>query len=524
MKNKYNNEIYKLYEEEVNKNKKLISKNNYLKLEIALLTEDNKRKDNNINNSVEKAIKQYKEKIINLKEELSKAHNEIDRLKKYITNLEDKNYKIDKLTNQVNKDSSNSNIPTSKELRKKIKRTNTYNHREKSVKTNGGQPNHLGKTLTKNKVEQMIKDKNMKIIEIKHHIYGNKNKENTIKYKIGVNVEPYVEKHIFIYNEKYPNNMPKEFYSDVTYSNDIKTIITMLGNYCSLSYQKIQELISFLSNDVINISEGSIDNFYNVCSINSEPTLNNITNNILNGKYQHTDETVTSESGKDTYYRGYANSKNVIYKYHHHKGDKPIQEDNILPNYYGTIISDHDTGIFKYGTNNQDCVIHIGRYCKEGYQNVYETNWQMDFYYFLLRIEKNRKILEKFGKKEFTKKEIECIENEYDKILERALEENKKIESTYWKEKEIALYNRLVKYKSSVLFYIYDFSISYDNNFMERNLRMIKNKTKMSGGFRSNNGGERFGNIMSVIKTAIIRKMNPYECIKQIFEGKELFA
>ena len=75
-----------------------------------------------------------------------------------------------------------------------------------------------------------------------------------------------------------------------------------------------------------------------------------------------------------------------------------------------------------------------------------------------------------------------------------------------------------------MLFYIHDFTVPYDNNFMERALRMIKGKTKVSGGFRSKNGAIRFGKIMSIIKTAKLRKMNPSECIKAIFEGKVLFA
>ena len=148
----------------------------------------------------------------------------------------------------------------------------------------------------------------------------------------------------------------------------------------------------------------------------------------------------------------------------------------------------------------------------------------MEMYYFLLRIEKNRKILTAFGRDYFTKKEITEIEKEYDMILQKAEEENKEISSTYWQEKEEKLRKRLVKSKVNVLFYIHDFTVPYDNNFMERLLRMIKGKTKVSGGFRSKRGGERFGNIMSIIKTAKLRKQDVYKSIGQIFEGKILFA
>ena len=75
-----------------------------------------------------------------------------------------------------------------------------------------------------------------------------------------------------------------------------------------------------------------------------------------------------------------------------------------------------------------------------------------------------------------------------------------------------------------MLFYIYDFTVPYDNNFIERALRMIKSKTKVSGGFRSRKGAIRFGQAMSIIKTAKLRNLNPFESIKAIFEGKALFA
>ena len=43
--------------------------------------------------------------------------------------------------------------------------------------------------------------------------------------------------------------------------------------------------------------------------------------------------------------------------------------------------------------------------------------------------------------------------------------------SSYWKEKTDTLLKRCIKYKASLLFYIHDFSIPYDNNFIERALR-----------------------------------------------------
>ena len=527
MKSNYNNEIYKMYEEEVAKVDKANKKINDLKLEIYSLKTDLISIKNKINSEVSKATKPIIEENIKLKEELKYALNEIDRLKTEIVlknENNDKDYLIDKLTNRVNKNSTNSSIPTSKEIRKEKTGANLYNHREKTSRKTGGQNNHKGETLTKEKIEQKIKDNDLNVVEIKHYIKGNPKTKHKIKYSIGINIDTVIEKHIFIYGKEYKERMPKNYYSDVIYDDSIKSLIIMLGNYYSLSYKKIQEFISDITNNIVNISQGTIDNIYQNFSYKTSETLNNITTNILNNKYIHTDETVTSENGKESYYRGYGNKNNVLYKYHHKKGDKPIEEDNILTNYYGTIISDHETGIFKYGTNNQDCIIHIGRYCKEEIQNIKEIIWPEEIFKLLLRIERNRKILSKFGRKKFTEEEIKLIEQEYDDILNRGIIENNDISSTYWKEKSDTLLKRLKKYKNSILFYIHDFSIPYDNNFMERALRMIKGKTKVSGGFRSEEGAIRFGNIMSIIKTAKLRKLNVFNCIKAILKGKGLFA
>ena len=526
---KYNNDIYSMYEEEYQKNIKLNCEQKSLKLEIFNLKYEldymNKSFENKLKHEIEKEVVPLKEENDILKNKLNDAYEEIDRLKSQINNKNDDNiYILDKLTNQLNKNSSNSGIPTSKEIKKVKTGANTYNHRKKSNTKNGGQFGHKGITLTKEKLLSKINDNNIPIKQVIHYIKGKSNQEDTVKYKIGMQVNLYVEKHIFKHTNKSRDTLPKEYYSDVTYNDDLKALITALGNYYSLSYNKVKEILYDFSNGIIDISEGTIDNIYDEFSKKSESTINNITNNILNGKYQHTDETTTSENGKETYYRGYANPNNVLYKYHYHKGDTPIKDDNILTNYLGTLISDHEVGIFKYGINNQDCIIHIGRYCIEESQNIPETQWQMMFYRFLLKLDKERKILLKFGKTSFSKEEIHLIEKEYGEILDTAEIQNKEISSSYWREKANTLLKRFKKYKNTILFFIHDFTIPCENNFMERCLRMIKGKTKISGGFRSNKGGERFGNIMSIIKTAKLRKLNPLSCIREIYQGKSLFA
>lgn len=521
MKKDYNIDIYKMYEETENKNKYLIDKYNKLKLDYDVLKSDFNNLKNKIDYEVNNATGPLIDKINSLEEKLDNANKEIERLK---AELGKKDYSIDKLQCSVDKDSTNSGIPTSKEIKQKHPRTNTYNHRQPTSRKTGAQVGHVGRTLTKEKIVSIMRELNIRPKKVVHYIKGNSSKQDIIRYKVGLRNELYVVEHIFKYKENSNNVLPKDYYSSVTYDDDLKSLILMLGNNYSLSYNKVKEILYDFSKGVINISEGTIDNIYEEFANKSIDTINNITTNLLNGTYQHTDETTTKENGKDSYYRGYANEKNVLYKYHHHKGDSPIKGDNILPNFFGTIISDHEVGIFKYGTNNQDCIYHIGRYCIESNQNIFNTEWQMKLYNFLLRCDRTRKIAVQYNLDKFEEEDLKRLEQEYDEILENGKVENNNISSKYWKDKENALLNRLIKYKDCVLFYIHDFTIPADNNFMERALRMIKGKTKISGGFRSARGGERFGNIMSIIKTAKLRKLNPLICITKIFKGDALFA
>ena len=226
--------------EEVNKVKQLTSDNNFLRLEVYNLKTDLR----NVNNRIDRTVEQAKTPLINeinlLKNELKHVYDEINRLKDQIkdtNNSEEQNYLIDKLNNQINKDSTNSSIPTSKEsIKNSINRkTNTYNHRVSSNNKIGAQFNHVGKTFTKQELEKQIKENNLEVIEFIHYIDDKKYNEVLEKYKVGMKVKTYVEKHIFIPSNKSDDLLQNDFYSDVTYCNDLKSIIILLGNYCFLS-------------------------------------------------------------------------------------------------------------------------------------------------------------------------------------------------------------------------------------------------------------------------------------------------
>ncbi len=69
-----------------------------------------------------------------------------------------------------------------------------------------------------------------------------------------------------------------------------------------------------------------------------------------------------------------------------------------------------------------------------------------------------------------------------------------------------------------------DFKVPFDNNASERALRIVKTKTKVSGGFRSEDGCKNYCDALSIINTAKKRRINPFEAILGVFEEKNIFA
>ena len=331
--------------EKLNREKNdLIEDNDRLEKEVKKLQEQNdKLKNNNQklrkdNNRINASITHYKKSYNELKDNFEKyiidvvdkrVNEEIKKIKHdYELEIIKKDQEIFKLTQTLNINSETSSLPSSKDpIYKDDTQIKVYNSRKKSDKKIGGQLNHV-----KHKLEKFKDNEIDEIIEYKKDKCNNCNSNNleliNIKTRDCFDIElRVVKKRYKFYEYKcldcgclIKTSIPLELHADNQYSSTVKALVLALTNIGYVSINRTRKLISGITDNKINLSEGYISKLQSQASDNVEVINKDISNKIINSKINYWDDTVVKIGKLKTgCFRVYTNDKYVLYKAHEAK-------------------------------------------------------------------------------------------------------------------------------------------------------------------------------------------------------------
>ena len=476
------------------------------------------KKCDNLSQEIKDLKRQHRQEIYELNQ---KHEKEVKELNEKITCLEKENdelkEKVDILEGKSNqKNSSNSNIPPSKDEYK------VQNHREKSNRKQGGQKGRRGKTLTVKEIEELMKDKNVEVIE--EHYGNTKETKSTIKYIMDVQTKVIIRK-IYIHGDKKNTEIPEECKnnSTVTYGNNLKALVGVMYAEEVIAFDRMRDFLGILTENRIKISHGSLVNWVHEISKKCKKGRKKLIKAIKRSKVIYTDATTTSVKGKYAYQRNYSNELITVLEASISKRVQEIQRQNILPNFKNYIMHDHETGLYNFGikTHHLECWIHLGRELKY-FDEYIKNSWSKELWEIAWNLNKKRKELLEQKITHFTSEEIIEYEKKYDEIIQKGMEENNRTPSKYLKDKEKAVLKRLIKYKENYLKYLKDFELPFDDNLSERDLRATKLKKKVSGCHRSYEGLKDYSNIRTIISTCTKQGKSYFEFFKNILNNKPI--
>ena len=425
----------------------------------------------------------------------------------------------ERLKSIINNNSNNSSLPPSSDQKPGKKKANEYNGRERSGKKRGGQPGHKGTALKKEDAEALIAGG-----RVRHEVIdvGDKSTAYTTKYEIDIETAVVVREYRYHTEaeEKKPR-IPEKHHSDVSYGNGIKGMAAMLYSVGVLSNERMLDFINGITNNILNISAGGMYKFVQQFAARIEPRIDQLKDSLLNVPVLCTDATGISVNGSQQHIRNISTADTTVYIGMDKKNLKNLKKTP-LGRFMGTLVHDHETALFHFGTAHAECNVHVLRYLTKNSEDTGNT-WSEAMKQWLSDINKTRKRRMTDGHP-FTDDELAALEAQYMAIIRQGLVENEATRPRWAKKDEASLLRRLEKYRDSHLLFLRRFDVPFDNNMSERDLRKVKNRQKMSGGFRDESGRDMFCTILSFIETCKRRGLPVFQSICAALNGDVLLG
>jgi transposase len=432
--------------------------------------------------------------------------NRVSSLEKEKESLEAENAALRKQLSgfaRPEKDSHNSSIPPSAESLKAQAIRRTRSLREPSGRSTGGQPCHKGSTLqmsdTPDTVEKHIPEYcthcGLSLTELPEKVL-----EVRQSIDIPLPICPIVTNHECVEKtcrcgHTNRGTFPAVVKSGVSYGVNLHAVVTYLSVVQHIPFKRLVGVIKDFYG--IEISQGTVSNILNRMRKQSLSAYHAIREAIEKSSVTGADETGEKLNGKLHWMWVFQNELLTYIFQHPSRGKKAIDSHfpNGLPQ--STLVTDRHRPYFNMQTaGHQLCLAHLLRdFIYLGELNK-EQSWSSDMLELLRHSIHQRKTIP------FDEIDVGSIKDRFEILLKKDL-------SALGQRYE-SLQKSLQKYKEHVFKFLERADVPYDNNASESKIRPLKIKQKVSGMFKSENGGDTFTQLYSIVDTAKKHNQDPF--------------
>ena len=508
--------------------------NDYEKLEEKYINLEKKYKLEKLRADVAESEQQRLEKLNFQKDKkFDELTNENTALKNKIIELTKKlnmtEYERDQYLAKLNIDGTNAGIPTSQTPinKKKI----IPNSRKNTGGKIGGKYNHKKNKLNKFADDEINENEDITLVQCPN--CGSKelielNSEITkdeFDYQIKV-----IKKRIHFKEYKCPNcnkivrkNIPVNLKEDNQYGNNVQATALSLMNVGNVPINKVRRIISGLTFNEMNLSEGFISKLQNRASTKLEQFIKDLKFYIIHLNLLYWDDTVVMINTKRACMRFYGNEDVALYCAHEHKDKLGLDKDNILNMLPNTTTVEHDHNIVNYNDDysfiNAECCQHLLRDLQKVSDNLPNRTWSNKMKELFQAYDHKRKILIDENKDHFSDEEFNNFISSINNNILLGVDEYLNDSETYYADKEEDLLIRIMEYRDNYVYWTLDFNIPFTNDLSERGLRGIKSKMKISGQFQNINSARNYAIIRSYIETCHRNEVNEHEALCKLINN-----
>jgi len=443
--------------------------------------------------------------------------------------LEASEHRVRHLEEQAAKDSHNSSKPPSSDGLAKPKPKSL---RPPSERPTGGQPGHPGQTLRR--VEKPDRT-------VRHPVERCAGCGRSLANQVPDRVE---RRQVFDLPE--PNlevtehqaevktcacgcltraAFPPEVTAPVQYGLRVKSVAVYLKEYQLLPFDRLTEIMRDLF-ACDTFSEGTLANLTTACSQRLEPIEAIIRAQVGAADVAGFDETGVRATGSLHWLHTVSTRWLTWYFAHKRRGREAMDAADILPDFRGRAVHDFWRSYLKYDCDHAFCNAHLLRELIFLWEEQGQT-WAQTMIDHLLAIKTAVDTARDAGRAALPAADLDRFHTRYLRIVDAGSAQNPVTESSAGpkrrgrrkQSKARNLLDRFRAHPDGILAFMRDFSVPFDNNLSERDLRMMKLRQKISGTFRSFDALVDFCRIRGYVSTARKNGLNALDALRRVFLG-----